>query len=48
MSDRHAAISASLESVLDVLASVPDVEHAPAPSAEEFQQMLAAMQPAPA
>ncbi|MDP8962096.1 MAG: hypothetical protein M3N32_10850 [Actinomycetota bacterium] len=36
----------SIESFLGVLATVPDVEHAPAPSAEEFQQMLAAMAPA--
>jgi flavorubredoxin len=43
-----AAKGGSLESFLDVLATVPDVEHAPAPSAEEFQQMLAAMAPAPA
>lgn len=42
-----AASGTSLESFLGVLASVPDVEHAPAPSAEEFQQMLAAMAPAP-
>jgi hypothetical protein len=38
-----AAKGTSLESFLGVLASVPDFEHAPAPSAEEFQQMLAAM-----
>lgn len=38
-----AAKATSLESFLGVLASVPDVEHTPAPSAEEFQQMLAAM-----
>lgn len=42
-----AARGTSLESFLGVLASVPDVEHAPAPSAEEFHQMLAAMAPAP-
>lgn len=41
-----AARGTSLESFLSVLASVPDVEHAPAPSVEEFQQMLAAMAPA--
>jgi flavorubredoxin len=42
-----AARGTSLESFLGVLATVPDVEHAPAPNAEEFQQMLAAMAPVP-
>lgn len=43
-----AARGSSLDSFLGVLANVPDVEHAPAPGAEEFQQMLAAMAPTPA
>ena len=43
-----AASGASLETFLKVLESVPDAAPAVAPSHEEFSQMLAAMQAAPA